>query len=112
MTNLSMTNLSKMKTVMFGAVALSFVATNPAFAEDIGACLITKTDTNPFFVKMKEGALQGAKENHIAVFDSLNLAEPSDAATLLVTGSSSVRLWDSIHADLAPYRLFLRWILI
>ena len=22
----------------------------------VGACLITKTDTNPFFVKMKEGA--------------------------------------------------------
>ena len=28
----------------------------PASAADIGACLITKTDTNPFFVKMKEGA--------------------------------------------------------
>jgi len=31
-------------------------------AEDIGACLITKTDINPFFVKMKEGAKAKADE--------------------------------------------------
>lgn len=47
-------------------------------------------------------------ENEIARFDSLNLVEASDAGTLLVTGSSSVRLWDSIHADLAPYRVMQR----
>ena len=34
----------------------------PASAADVGACLITKTDTNPFFVKMKEGATAKAKE--------------------------------------------------
>jgi fructose transport system substrate-binding protein len=34
----------------------------PAVAQDIGACLITKTDTNPFFVKMKEGAQAKADE--------------------------------------------------
>jgi fructose transport system substrate-binding protein len=33
----------------------------PASA-DVGACLITKTNTNPFFVKMKEGAAAKAKE--------------------------------------------------
>lgn len=33
-----------------------------ANAADVGACLITKTDTNPFFVKMKEGAIAKAKE--------------------------------------------------
>ncbi|MDW3225466.1 MAG: sugar ABC transporter substrate-binding protein [Paracoccaceae bacterium] len=33
-----------------------------ALAEDITACLITKTDTNPFFVKMKEGAEAKAAE--------------------------------------------------
>ncbi|MCD4710746.1 MAG: hypothetical protein K8R52_07875 [Bacteroidales bacterium] len=47
-------------------------------------------------------------ENDIAVFDSLNLAELSDAGTLLVTGSSSVRMWDSIHTDLAPYQVMQR----
>ncbi|WP_202334485.1 sugar ABC transporter substrate-binding protein [Mesorhizobium sp. L-8-3] len=33
-----------------------------ASAADVGACLITKTDTNPFFVKMKEGATAKASE--------------------------------------------------
>ena len=47
-------------------------------------------------------------EHDIAVFDSLNLVEISDAGTLLVTGSSSVRMWDSIHTDLAPYRVMQR----
>jgi len=36
---------------------------SPAIAqEDVGACLITKTDINPFFVKMKEGATAKAEE--------------------------------------------------
>jgi hypothetical protein len=47
-------------------------------------------------------------ENDIALFDSLNMVEDSDAGTLLVTGSSSVRLWDSIHEDLAPYQVMQR----
>src|SRR4029079_19755493 len=34
----------------------------PAHAAGVGACLITKTDTNPFFVKMKEGAQAKAAE--------------------------------------------------
>ncbi len=47
-------------------------------------------------------------ESHMQVFDSLNTVEFSDANTLLVTGSSSVRLWDSIHTDLAPYQVMQR----
>ncbi len=47
-------------------------------------------------------------ENDIARFDSLNLVELSDAGTLLVTGSSSVRMWDSIHTDMAPYQVMQR----
>ncbi|MRX34890.1 substrate-binding domain-containing protein [Aminobacter sp. MDW-2] len=52
-----------MKTTVFGAAvaALAAVAA-PASAADVGACLITKTDTNPFFVKMKEGATAKATE--------------------------------------------------
>ena len=43
-------------TSIFALMAVS------ANAASIGACLITKTDTNPFFVKMKEGATAKAKE--------------------------------------------------
>ncbi|AMS43657.1 sugar ABC transporter substrate-binding protein [Aminobacter aminovorans] len=54
---------SVLKTTVFGAAvaALAAVAA-PASAADVGACLITKTDTNPFFVKMKEGATAKATE--------------------------------------------------
>jgi fructose transport system substrate-binding protein len=45
-----------------GAMALSFAFGGAASAADIGACLITKTDSNPFFVKMKEGAQKKADE--------------------------------------------------
>ncbi|PTE21791.1 sugar ABC transporter [Cereibacter changlensis JA139] len=51
-----------MKTTLFmGAAALAMMAA-PAMAQSVSACLITKTDTNPFFVKMKEGASAKAAE--------------------------------------------------
>ena len=45
---------------LVGAAALALVA-GSASAGDL-ACLITKNNTNPFFVKMKEGAEAAAKE--------------------------------------------------
>jgi len=47
-------------------------------------------------------------EEKIAVLDSLNAIEIADPSTLLVTGSSSVRLWDSIHSDLMPFKVMQR----
>jgi fructose transport system substrate-binding protein len=49
-------------TSALGALALGVAFSAPAQAADISACLITKTDTNPFFVKMKEGATAKAEE--------------------------------------------------
>ena len=51
-----------LKSAAAAAVLLSFAGIAPAQAAGIGACLITKTDTNPFFVKMKEGATAKAAE--------------------------------------------------
>ncbi|MEK1890467.1 MAG: sugar ABC transporter substrate-binding protein [Phyllobacterium sp.] len=52
-----------MKSTILGAAAVAIAAfAAPAQAAGVGACLITKTDTNPFFVKMKEGAVAKAKE--------------------------------------------------
>lgn len=48
-------------TSLLGAAAYAALTVTPAYAET-GACLITKTDTNPFFVKMKEGAEAKAGE--------------------------------------------------
>lgn len=50
--------------MLLSAIGYFFIASN-ALAQQIGACLITKTDTNPFFVKMKEGALSGSRQHNI-----------------------------------------------
>jgi fructose transport system substrate-binding protein len=49
-------------TATLGALALGVAFGGTAQAAGVAACLITKTDTNPFFVKMKEGATAKAKE--------------------------------------------------
>lgn len=52
-----------LKSTILGAAVVAIAAfAAPAQAAGVGACLITKTDTNPFFVKMKEGAVAKAKE--------------------------------------------------
>ncbi|RZS77349.1 mannose-binding protein /fructose-binding protein /ribose-binding protein [Phyllobacterium myrsinacearum] len=52
-----------LKSTILGAAVMAIAAfAAPAQAAGVGACLITKTDTNPFFVKMKEGAVAKAKE--------------------------------------------------
>ncbi len=51
-----------LKSALLGAATAGLMAASPAFAKDISACLITKTDTNPYFVTMKKGAEQKAKE--------------------------------------------------
>jgi fructose transport system substrate-binding protein len=60
------TKKALLKSTVFGAAAMALMAfAAPASAADVGACLITKTDSNPFFVKMKEGAT--AKANELGV---------------------------------------------
>ncbi len=53
-------------TKLFASTALVLIALTGTVqaqaADDMSACLITKTDTNPFFVKMKEGAEAAAAE--------------------------------------------------
>ncbi len=50
-----------LKTVFVGASLLALASTAQAASHGVGACLITKNNTNPFFVKMKQGAEEGAK---------------------------------------------------
>ena len=53
-----------MKKLLAGT-ALALMASGSAAMADghgVTACLITKTDTNPFFVKMREGAMAAAEE--------------------------------------------------
>jgi len=57
------TNINLLKSTVFAAAALGLMAfASSVSAASVGDCLIAKTDTNPFFVKMKEGATAKAKE--------------------------------------------------
>lgn len=51
-----------MKNLLLGTAICLAALSAPAMAKDVTACLITKTDTNPFFVKMREGAEAKAAE--------------------------------------------------
>lgn len=53
------------KPMIISAIVLASAAV--AAQPDINACLITKTDTNPFFVKMKEGAAEAAGASGITL---------------------------------------------
>ena len=56
-----------MKKLLAGSALAIVALCGAAQAADISACLITKTDTNPFFVKMREGATAKAKELGISL---------------------------------------------
>jgi fructose transport system substrate-binding protein len=54
--------LSYLKMALAGAIVAGGLMSGVALAQEITVGLITKTDTNPFFVKMKEGASAKATE--------------------------------------------------
>ena len=55
------------KKLVISFLTFTFIGASSAFAQDISACLITKTDINPFFVKMKEGATEKAESLGISL---------------------------------------------
>ena len=57
-----MKHTKKITGLVLGAATAALMTALPVSAQEITACLITKTDTNPFFVKMKEGAEAKAAE--------------------------------------------------
>ncbi|UUP18841.1 Ribose import binding protein RbsB [Nitratireductor thuwali] len=59
----SLLKTTALKTAALAIAGAGFLGlAQPASAQEVGACLITKTDINPFFVKMKEGARAKAEE--------------------------------------------------
>lgn len=55
------------KIAFAAAFTVAALMSTSAFAADVGACLITKNATNPFFVKMKEGAQKQAEANGVSL---------------------------------------------
>ena len=95
-----------------GALALGVAFSSPAAAADVTACLITKTDTNPFFVKMKEGAEAKAKElgvtlkayagkidgDHEGQVAAIEACIADGAKGILLTASDTKAIVDSVKA--------------
>jgi fructose transport system substrate-binding protein len=98
---------------LMGAAAVALLSA-PAFAESHGvaACLITKTDTNPFFVKMKEGAEAKAAElgvslksyagkvdgDHESQVAAIEACVADGAKGILIAASDTKAIVDSVAA--------------
>jgi fructose transport system substrate-binding protein len=92
---------------MLSAVALGILSVAPAKAET-GACLITKTDTNPFFVKMREGAQAKADELGMTLqtfagkIDGDTETQVAAIETCIAAGASGILLTPSDSRALVP----------
>lgn len=94
---------------VFGAAAAALMAlSSAASAADVGACLITKTDTNPFFVKMKEGATAKAAELGVALktyagkIDGDSESQVAAIETCIADGAKGILLTASDTAGIVP----------
>ena len=97
-----------LKTGLMAAVAFGALAATPALAEGVGACLITKTDSNPFFVKMKEGATAKAEElgmtlkSYAGKIDGDNESQVAAIETCIADGAKGILITPSSTAAIVP----------
>ena len=95
-----------MKQTLIAAAILA--ATGSAASAQVSACLITKTDTNPFFVKMREGAAAKAEELGISLksyagkIDGDNESQVAAIETCIADGASGILLTASDTAAIVP----------
>jgi fructose transport system substrate-binding protein len=91
-----------------GALALGVAFSAPARAEGVSACLITKTDTNPFFVKMKEGATAKANElgmelkSYAGKIDGDSESQVAAIETCIADGAKGILLTPSDSQGIVP----------
>ena len=97
-------------TALIAVAAAGFMGTAimPSAADDVSACLITKTDTNPFFVKMREGAEAAAEELGVTLnsfagqFDGDHETQVAAIETCIASGASGILLTASDTAAIGP----------
>ncbi len=96
-------------TRLLSASALALIASaGLASAADVSACLITKTDTNPFFVKMREGAEAKAAElgiqlsSYAGKVDGDNEAQVAAIETCIANGAKGILLTASSTSAIVP----------
>ncbi|HUL07203.1 MAG TPA: sugar ABC transporter substrate-binding protein [Candidatus Acidoferrum sp.] len=102
------TKLLQMTSLAFGALTLSLAGTAPSQADDMIIGLITKTDTNPFFVKMKEGAEAKAKELGVELrsfagkVDGDNETQVAAVESLISAGAKGILITPSDSKAIVP----------
>ncbi|MGW4290032.1 substrate-binding domain-containing protein [Streptomyces sp. NPDC004673] len=97
-----------------GAVALTLTAcgsgsgSSTSGSGGVKVGLITKTDTNPFFVKMKEGAEKSAKENGAQLltaagkFDGDNAGQVTAIENMVASGVKGILITPSDSKAIVP----------
>jgi len=100
---------AKFTAAAVAALVLGALTTGPAFAQSkpiVG--LITKTNTNPFFVKMREGAEAEAKKAGVELrtfagkFDGDNQAQVEAVESLISAGAKGILITASDTAAIVP----------
>ncbi|MEM9973435.1 MAG: sugar ABC transporter substrate-binding protein [Pseudomonadota bacterium] len=99
-----------MKKLLLGSAFASLAMAGSAMAAGHGAtvCLITKTDTNPFFVKMKEGAEAKAEELGMTLkafagkIDGDHETQVQAIETCILDGASGILITASDTSSIVP----------
>ena len=99
-----------MKKLLIGTAVATIMSAGTAMADAHGpsACLITKTDTNPFFVKMREGAEAAAAElgmtlnSYAGQIDGDNEAQVAAIEACIANGASGILITASDTAAIVP----------
>ena len=100
-------NLKALKTSI-AAAAILIAAGTAANAEDVLVGLITKTESNPFFVKMREGAQAKADELGVELrsfageFDGDNDAQVNAIEDLIAAGAAGFMITPSDTVAIVP----------
>ena len=95
-----------MSATAVAALVLGFAG--QAAAQDMIVGLITKTDTNPFFVKMKEGAEAQARDSGMELrsyagrYDGDNETQVEAIESLIAAGAKGILLTPSDSAAIVP----------
>ncbi len=96
---------------LIAGTALALIAqagTAMADGHSVSACLITKTDTNPFFVKMREGATAKAEELGITLnsyagkVDGDHETQVAAIETCIANGAKGILLTASDTSSIVP----------
>ena len=93
---------------LLGAAAIALISAAPAIAAPVKACLITKTESNPYFVKMKQGAKAEAKKlgvelkTYAGKYDGDNESQVNAIEACMADGAKGILITASSTKAIVP----------